>query len=99
MQLIGQKNNIELINKWETLPNFIILQGPPHTGKTFLTTYLCDKYSLFYVEAKPSVKDIRGLIKIMKKNSNTVYHFKNFDNASLQAKNALLKITEEPVQR
>lgn len=97
MQLIGQKNNLELIDKWQTLPNFIIIQGPPHTGKTYLTTYLCKKYSLYYSEMNNSVKNIRSLIEVMKKDSNMLYHFKDFDSASIQAKNALLKVTEEPV--
>lgn len=97
MQLIGQKNNLELIDKWQILPNFIIIQGDKHTGKTNLVLYLCQKFGLTYVPVKKSVKEVRGLISVMKKNSNILYHFKDFDDATLQAKNALLKVTEEPV--
>lgn len=97
MQLIGQKNNLELINKWNVLPNFIIIQGDKHTGKTNMVLYLCQKFGLNYVSVNKSVKEVRGLISIMKPNSNVLYHFKDFDDATLQAKNALLKITEEPI--
>ena len=95
MQLVGQKSNLELINKWKELPNFIIIQGDEHTGKTYLATYLCKKFGKHYVAMKNGIADIRGLLDIMVENSNAVYHFKNFDKASMQAKNALLKITEE----
>lgn len=40
MQLIGQKSNLDIINKWETLPQFIIIQGDKHTGKSYLALYL-----------------------------------------------------------
>lgn len=97
MQLIGQKNNLDLINKWNTLPNFMIIQGDRHTGKTNMVLYLCQKFGLTYVSVNKSVKDVRELISVMKPNSNILYHFKDFDGATLQAKNALLKVTEEPV--
>lgn len=98
MQLIGQNENLDIINKWETLPPFIIISGDEHTGKTYMITYLCSKFNLHYVKMKNGVGDVRKLIDIMKPDSQTVYHFKNFDQASIQAKNALLKITEEPIR-
>ena len=98
MQLIGQTKNLEIINTWKDMPSFLIIQGDSHMGKTFLTLYLCKKFKLYYREIKPTVKEVRSLISIMEPNSNTVYHFKNFETASAEAKNALLKITEEPIQ-
>ena len=97
MQLVGQENNIDIINKWSTMPNFVIIQGENHSGREFMTLYFCNKFKLHYVPVKNSVKEVRALINVMSPNSNTVYHFKNFDTATLQAKNALLKVTEEPV--
>ena len=97
MQLIGQKNNINLINSWTKLPNFTIIQGDKNTGKHYLVLYLCEKFNMHYVKVNNTVKDVRNLINVMEPNSNTIYHLDNFDEASLQAKNALLKITEEPV--
>lgn len=97
MQLIGQKSNLELINTWKDLPQFLIIQGDSHTGKKYLTLYLCQKFGLRYSLMKNSVKNVRSLIEYMSPDSNTVFHFDNFDTATLQAKNALLKITEEPI--
>lgn len=97
MQLIGQEDNLKIINGWKTLPNFVIIQGDPHTGKTYLTLQICRIFKLHYVEVGNSVKEVRNLIDVMKPDSNTLYHFKNFESASLEAKNALLKVTEEPI--
>lgn len=97
MQLIGQKNNLDIINKWNTLPQFLIIQGDSYTGKTSLVLYLCQKYNVHYIKMNNSINSVRGLLSSMVKDSNTLYHFKDFDKASIQAKNALLKITEEPV--
>ena len=95
MQLIGQESNKILIDKWITPPNFIIIQGERHSGKTYMVTYICDKFNLFYKQVNISIKDIRNLLNVMTPNSKTLYHLKNFDKASLRAKNALLKVAEE----
>ena len=67
-------------------------------GKTHLVMYLCNKYKLHYVKMDNGINSIRHLLDIMQKDSNTVYHFKDFHTASIQARNSLLKITEEPVR-
>ena len=97
MQIIGQSKNLDIINKWKYIPNFIIVQGEHNYGKTYFILNLCDKFKLGYLKVNNAVKDVRDLINIMKPNSNMVYHFKDFDTASTNAKNALLKITEEPI--
>ena len=97
MQLIGQEDNLELIKNWNKLPNFLIIQGEEHSGKNHLVLYLCQLFKLHYKEVPKSVKEIRNLVDVMAPNSNTIYHLKNFDDASIQAKNALLKVTEEPI--
>ena len=99
MQLIGQKNNLELIENWSSLPNFIIIQGDEHTGKSYFTLYLCNKFGLRYNKVKNGVNNVRSVIDLMGRDSKMLFHFDNFDSASIQAKNALLKITEEPVPR
>lgn len=98
MQVIGQKNNIDLINSWKQMPQFTIIQGDKNTGKTTMVLYMCEHFNLKYVKMKNGVNDVRQLVKYMTPNSNTVYHFKDFDKASIQAKNALLKITEETIE-
>lgn len=97
MHVIGQKLNLEIIDKWQDMPNFIIVQGDDNTGRTHLVTYMCEKFGKHYHLVGNSVQNVRELIKLMVEGSNTVFHFKDFDKASLVAKNALLKITEEPV--
>ena len=37
MYIIGQEHNIEIINKLENLPNFVIIQGDRHMGKSYFT--------------------------------------------------------------
>lgn len=97
MQIVGQSDNIELIKSWQSLPQFMIIQGPTNTGKTHLIEYMCELFGVHYVRIKNSVEEIRNLIQNMGIQANTLYHFKDFDRASIQAKNALLKITEEPI--
>lgn len=95
MQFIGQKANLDIISKWDKLPNFTIIQGDKHTGKSYLALYLCNLFGLKYVKISNGVDEIRNLINSMTEGANIVYHLKDFDTASVQAKNALLKITEE----
>lgn len=96
MQIIGQKSNLEIIDTWSELPQFIIIQGPRSYGKTALALHLCEKFGVHYVLMKNSVETIREMISNIGIGANTMFHFKDFDKASIQAKNALLKITEEP---
>lgn len=98
MLLIGQKTNLELINRWDTLPQFMIIKGDKHTGKSYLTLYLCQKFGLHYTRMNNGIGDVRKLLDIMQPDSNVLYHFKDFHTASMRAKNALLKITEEPIR-
>lgn len=97
MQIIGQKHNLELIEKWKELPQFIIITGEDHIGKTYFTQYLCKKYGLHYHKMSNDIKSVKNLVSEMSPNSKTLYHFKDFNSASIQSKNALLKITEEPI--
>ena len=97
MQLIGQKHNLEIIDKWEELPQFLIIQGGPNTGKKYLTLYLCKKFGLRYSPMKNSVKNVRQLVEYMSPDKNEVYHFDNF--AQLYKSLPLLKCgyTEDDV--
>ena len=95
MQLVGQTLNLEIISRWEDIPNFVIIQGDLHTGKTNLVKYICSVFGYSYVLVNNSVSSVRELISVMAPNSKILYHFKDFDKASIQAKNALLKVTEE----
>lgn len=98
MLLIGQKSNLEMINKWNSLPQFVIIKGDEHTGKSYLNLYLCQKFGLHYTRMNNGIGDVRKLLDIMQPDSNVLYHFKDFHTASIRAKNSLLKITEEPIR-
>ncbi len=98
MYLVGQTKNLDLIKNWTTMPSFLIVQGNNDMGKTYFIKYLCKKYGLGYMLLDNKVDTIRKLVSTTKPNGNIVYHFKDFHLASLGAKNALLKITEEPLQ-
>lgn len=98
MFLVGQEKNLDLIKNWTTLPSFLIVQGNNDTGKTYFIKYLCNKFNLSYMLLDNKVDTIRKLVSTMKPNDNIVYHFKDFHLASINAKNALLKVTEEPKQ-
>lgn len=98
MQIIGQKENLEIINSWNKPPNFIIIQGDEHTGKKYLTVYICKRFNLRYVSINKSVSAIRRMVDGMAPNTNMLYHLEDFHTASINAKNALLKVTEEPLE-
>ena len=87
MQFIGQKENMEMINKWTSLPNFLIIQGDQHMGKRYLTIWLAEKFNLSYRELNKSVASIRDTIAKLRSNDNILYHLDNFESASLAAKN------------
>ncbi len=98
MYLVGQKKNLDLIKNWTTMPSFTIIQGNNDMGKTYFVKYLCKKYGLGYMLLDNKVDTVRKLVASSKPNGNIVYHFKDFHLASVNAKNALLKITEEPLE-
>lgn len=98
MRLIGQEKNLELIKNWKTMPSFLIVQGNNDMGKTYFVKYLCKKFGLGYMLLDNKVDTVRRLVSTATPNENIVYHFKDFHLASVNAKNALLKITEEPLQ-
>lgn len=97
MYLVGQTKNLDLIKNWTTMPSFTIVQGNNDMGKTYFIKYLCKRFGLGYMLLDNKVDTIRKLVSTTKPNGNIVYHFKDFHLASTNAKNALLKITEEPL--
>lgn len=97
MLIVGQKSNLDLIKNWNTMPSFTIIQGSDDMGKTYFTKYLCNKFKLNYMLLDNKVDTVRKLVSNQTSNSGMLYHFKDFHKASINAKNALLKITEEPL--
>ena len=98
--MIGQANNRSKILSWieaDNVPHFIVIVGPRECGKTMLTKYLADKMNCMYAVSDIKVDAIREIINTAYTATDAiVYHIQNADNMRAEAKNALLKITEEP---
>jgi len=98
--IIGQKNVLDRIdNLVETnnFPRFCIIVGPPKSGKRLIANYISDKLNCQFVPSSIKIDDVRDVINssytVM---DNVCYMWANADDMSIGAKNAILKITEEP---
>lgn len=98
--MIGQVNNLATIQSWvegDTVPRFIIISGQKGSGRYTLTRELSKMMKAYLVECELSVDAVREAVRNCYKCAGvTVYLFRNADKMSTAAKNALLKITEEP---
>ena len=99
--MIGQKNNLEFLQTCvdnNCFPRFIIITGPKGSGKKTLANYIAKKcLNGFEIHPGNGVEAVRTAIdNSYKCAGTTVYIFEDADKMSTQAKNAMLKITEEP---
>lgn len=98
--MIGQNRNKDIIDTWyrtNNFPRFLVITGPEGYGKSEMAKYIINKIRGYAVYVDLGVDNVREAIK----NAYTVvapttYIFLNAHKMSLQAKNALLKVTEEP---
>lgn len=99
--MIGQANLhscvAQLIEN-NTFPRFSIFVGPKGSGKKTFVHEMFDSWTHgFFVEYGIKADDIRLLISdAYKVQSSTTYFIPDADTMSNAAKNALLKVTEEP---
>ena len=97
---IGQANNKLIVDKWcekNMFPRFIVITGSVGSGKTLMADYICKSIAAYKIDCSLDVESVREVIK----NSYNlikpcIYVFLNAHKMSKQAKNALLKVTEEP---
>lgn len=107
--MIGQRNlqsRIEQLIKDRTFPRFSILVGPKGSGKKTLAHEIGHMFNAWRVSSDyvdvyrlPDVKidTVREIItQAYKRVATMVYIIPDADNMSNVAKNALLKVTEEP---
>lgn len=98
--IIGQANLLDLIDnlvKNNSFPRFSILIGNTGTGKKLITNYIADKLNMLFVPCENKIDSVREIIEMSYTNKEpTCYMWSNADTMSLGAKNAILKITEEP---
>ena len=99
--MIGQerlKSTIAHMIAKSRLPRFIILEGDKGSGrKTFAVEGITKELEATFVEYETGVDSVREMIEQSYRLSiPTVYFIGNADKMSLAAKNAMLKIVEEP---
>ena len=99
INIVGQKNILKEINNLieNGFPKFIILIGKKGSGKKYISQYISEKLNIPIVPCSNKVEDIRNVIlESYQQRNETIYLFSDVDNMSINAKNALLKVTEEP---
>ena len=98
--MIGQKailDNIDYCIKTDAVPRFMIISGSKGSGKTTLSKEIARRMRAYLIECESSVDAVREAVKnCYKCAGTTVYLFRDADKMSTAAKNAMLKITEEP---
>jgi len=103
MQIIGQKDLFNEVNRWiekDNIPRFILLSGSKYSGKTYLAKEIAKLISKEIIEVDHKADTIRDMINTAYTISDKVIYI--VDNAQLMsesAKNALLKVTEEPPRK
>lgn len=96
--MIGQTKLLSRIDQMVDagFPRFTILAGAPG-GRDLVAAYIAKKLQAFQVNVGIKVDDIRDAIALAYKQSTPVlYVIAGADKMSAAAKNALLKVTEEP---
>ena len=100
MDIIGQKSLLTDIDRLiysDNFPRFSIIQGAYGGGKKLLSSYIAQKLNAIFIPCELAIDSVRDIIDTSYTLSdNTVYMFAEADKMSLGAKNAMLKITEEP---
>lgn len=98
--MIGQKNNINTLIQWrcnKSVPRFIIISGDEGSGRLTFAKAIIKMISAKGIIMGNSIAEVRETIE----NAYTIteptcYIFRNADDMSAHAKNALLKVVEEP---
>ena len=98
--MIGQKNNINTLMQWrcnKSVPRFIIISGDIGSGRLTLAKVIIKMINAKGIIMGNSIAEVRDTIE----NAYTIteptcYIFRNADDMKNEAKNALLKVVEEP---
>lgn len=98
--MIGQKNNLNTVIQWrinKSIPRFIIIFGEEGSGRLTLAKVIMKCLNAYGIIAGNSINDVRETIENAYTISDpTFYIFRNADDMRQEAKNALLKVVEEP---
>lgn len=98
--MIGQKNNINTLIQWrcnKSIPRFIIISGALGSGRLTLAKVIIKMINAKGIIMGNSIDDVRSTIEnAYRITESTCYIFRNADDMRNEAKNALLKVVEEP---
>jgi len=99
--MIGQVHLLQFIDKLiadGNFPRFSIVVGSPGSERNKIAGYVADKMSAICAEVSDcKVDTVRDVIfNSYKVEVPTIYNIIDVDSMSLQARNAMLKVTEEP---
>lgn len=99
--IIGQQHLLKRIKQYGTkLPRFLIIGGIRGAGKTLIAKHIAKQLEAEFVLCPSNIDTVRKVIETAYKQTRPiVYCFNEADKMSVQAKNALLKITEEPPRK
>lgn len=98
--MVGQNKNKKLVETYiknNSLPRFIILTGTEGSGKKTFSKYLASITNSEHITYGNKVEDVRNAINLAyTQNKNIFYCITGYENMRAEAKNALLKLAEEP---
>lgn len=98
--MIGQKNNINTLIQWrcnKSVPRFIIISGDIGSGRLTLAKVIIRMINAKGIIMGNSIAEVRETIEnAYTITDTTCYIFRNADDMKNEAKNALLKVVEEP---
>ena len=98
--MIGQKNNINTLIQWrcnKSVPRFIIISGDIGSGRLTLAKVIIRMINAKGIIIGNSIAEVRETIEnAYTITESTCYIFRNADDMKNEAKNALLKVVEEP---
>lgn len=98
--MIGQDNLLEKINTTisnDSFPHFILLSGERGSGRKLVASLVAKRIGGHISHCDIKVDEVRSMISLVNKTTDKmVVIIADADNMSVSAKNALLKITEEP---
>lgn len=97
MQIVGMINCLEMLNKMTNLPHLSIISAPRGAGKSLFIKRMAAEKQLRVQYIDNKIDNIRELIQdSVALEKPTLFVISEGTTMSLGAKNALLKITEEP---
>lgn len=102
MTIIGQKKLLSRIDHLvdsNNFPRYGIIQGAVGGGKKLIASYIAKQLDATFVPCELGVDNVREVIELSyAQTSPMVYMWADANKMSLGAKNAVLKVTEEPPQ-